>query len=616
MMDNQRGHTLVSQQLRSLILNGAIRVPESNLLQLSSDIESEKKKKGWFKKDSLERRVQPGSFEPSLDEELFIIDTEGSGIFRPRKNESVYKTLLQIPARRRVKVNIDGGYEVKRGHSALIHLNEKINFGVSSEFDFIKSSPKSSIGRLFPTTRLLCDYSDSFDEATGNHMGDLDMWLLFQPFPKDLIIQPGLTLNQLWFIKGDAKLTNEEIRNELYNNPLLYDGDRNPIQNLKVTDGLPLTIDLEGKATEGVVGLRMRRNPQPIDLSKKEEYLPEEHFEPILAKEKIVLKPGNHYLFASSEVLSIPSHLSAELRRHSHEGLEGKSHDAGWIDQGFVGDLVFEIGPYEEITLEGERTPISRLDLFRTSEIPDKIYGVEIGSSYHGQKGPKTSKHFKPFDFAMAAKNYEKLSKMVLVQDREVLLRHRTIPEGFEPMSPENTPNFFRDIESGFFHSRYDCEEDPLLLQFIPYVLLFGKDEKVFSYIRSDNIHHYGDKRLFGKHSIGVGGHVVKNDGQDYIRNCLERELAEEVKISGKHSPPLFAGTLYATNKPVDKVHLGLIYALRAEGTIEPNEDSIVHAEMAPISQMREDYHQGIETETWTRILIPHLKNIYNLSKP
>ena len=615
-MESQRGYTLVSQQLRSLILEGAIKVPESNLLQFNSNIKN--KKNGWFKEDSLEKRVQPGSFEPSLDEELFIIDTEGSGIFRPRKDESVYKTLLQIPARRRVKVNITGGYEVKRGHSALIHLNEKINFGISSKFDFVKSSPKSSTGRLFPTTRLLYDYSDSFDESTGNNMNDLDMWLLLQPFPKDLIIQPGLTLNQLWFVKGDAKLTNEEIRNELDKNPLLYDGYGNPLQDLKVTDGLPLTIDLEGKATEGVIGLRMRRNPQPIDLSKKGEYFPEEHFEPILAREKIILKPGNHYLFASSEVLSIPPHLSAELRRHSHEGLEGKSHDAGWIDQGFVGDLVFEVGPYEEITLEGKRIPISRLDLFRTSEIPDKIYGDEIGSNYHGQKGPKTSKHFKPFDFAIAAKNYEKLSKIVLVQDKKILLKHRTSSEGFESMSLDDVPSFIKDVESGFFHSRYDCEEDNLVLQFIPYVLFFGKDETIFSYIRSDNILHYGDKRLFGKHSIGVGGHVLKTDGPDYIKNCLEREaLIEETKIIGKYSNPVFAGTLYATDKPVDQVHFGLIYGLHVDGIVEANEDSIIKKRMVPIRNLQNG-HPGekVETETWTKILIPHLKEIYDLSKP
>lgn len=615
-MENQRGYSLVSQQIRNLILKNFIKVPEANIRLSEKDTKDGKK--GWFENKKLEGRIQPGSFEPSLDEELFIIDTEGSGIFRPRKNESVYKTLLQIPARRRVRVNITGGYEVKRGHSALIHLNEKINFqNGNGAFDHIKSSPKSSTGRLFPTTRLLCDYSDSFDESTGNHIGDLDMWLLFQPFPKDLIIQPGLTLNQLWFIKGDAKLTNEEIRNELNNNPLLYDGYGNPIQNLKVTDGLPLTIDLEGKATEGVVGLRMRRNPQPIDLSKKEEYFPEEHFEPILAKEKIILKPGNHYLFASSEVLSIPSHLSAELRRHSHEGLEGKSHDAGWVDQGFVGDLVFEIGPYEEITLEGKRIPISRLDLFRTSEIPDKIYGEGIGSNYQGQIGPRTSKHFKQFNFGMAAKNYDKLSKIVLVQDKKVLLKHRNSLEGFQFTALKKAEALFEDIENGFFHSRYDCENDALSLQLIPYVLFFGQNETIFSYIRSDNIQHYGDKRLFGMHSIGVGGHVIKTDGPEYIKNCLEREaLKEETKIIGDYTPPKFVGTLYATDKPVDQVHFGLIYALHIKGKAELNESSIIHAEMVPIRNMKIGYYGKNETETWTKILIPHLKQIYEISKP
>jgi hypothetical protein len=76
-MENQRGYSLVSQQIRNLILNKSIKVPESNLALLESDVKEEKKKKGWFAEDSLEKRIQPGSFEPSLDGEAFMIDTDG-----------------------------------------------------------------------------------------------------------------------------------------------------------------------------------------------------------------------------------------------------------------------------------------------------------------------------------------------------------------------------------------------------------------------------------------------------------------------------------------------------------------------------------------------------------
>jgi len=337
-------------------------------------------------------------------------------------------------------------------------------------------------------------------------------------------------------------------------------------------------------------------------------------------KGKVTIERGQHYLFPSKEVINVPPNLSAQLRRHSHEGIEGTSHDAGFIDQGFKGDMVFEISP-EEVSrvVLSEGMPLSRLDFFRTSQIPDKLYGEEIGSSYRGQFGPRHSNHFKSFDFAMAAQNYAKLNRNVLVQDTNLLLRNRRIKEGFESIDSETESKLFEDIKNGFFSSRYDCEDDELILQFIPYVIIFGEDSRgnpsVFSYVRSSKIEDYGDKRLFGKHSIGVGGHVSEEDGPDYIKRCLEREMDEEVNIHGNFSQPRLTGTLMAYDKPIDRVHLGLIYATHTKGMVSPKERSLVSGEMVSINEIRDGYHENAETETWTRILIPHLNEIYELSK-
>ena len=58
-------------------------------------------------------------------------------------------------------------------------------------------------------------------------------------------------------------------------------------------------------------------------------------------KEKIHVLPGEYYLLASAEVLKVPSHLK-KLASHSHIGIS-VLHFAGFIDNGFVGDLVFEV---------------------------------------------------------------------------------------------------------------------------------------------------------------------------------------------------------------------------------------------------------------------------------
>ena len=621
------GYSLVSQQIRGLILNGSIIAPEDDLSLAEEDVYEKGvliRKKGWFNDGNLERRVQPSSFDPTLSNELFVLDTDF--MLRPQADQSVYRTVLEIPKLNRPEKDITSGFELRGGYSYLVRLKERISPKVLQHVDFLRSSPKSSTGRLFPKTRLLADYNPSFDEV-GNFSELINLWLLIQPLPFNFIIRSGDSLNQLRFFKGDAKLSSREVLEEAEKHDFLYrkgweeDFEPEPIEitsKMVIGGGLQIGLDLRGSQTKGIQGLRARRNPDPIDLSRKD-YIPERFFSPVTIEgtKGNIKGRGEHYLFASSEIISVPHNLSAELRRHSKEGIEGRSHDAGFIDNGFRGDVVFEVTPDEETSvplLHGMH--ISRLDFFRTSEIPDKVYSAEIGSNYQGQFGPKTSKHFLPFDFSRAAKEYHKLSRMVLVQDAEVLRRHGKTPEGFEFLDERDAQQIFEDVENGFFHFRYDCEGDELILQPIPYVVFFGKNETVFSYTRAENIQDYGDRRLFGKHSIGVGGHMTKEDGPNYLKRCLEREVfEEEIKIEGESFPPKFVGTLFASDKPVDRVHFGLIYAVHTTGKVIPNEDALVYGEMVSLDEMRVGYHEGSETETWTRILIPHLRKIYEMSK-
>ena len=583
---------LVSQDIRKWIQEGKIIVPKFD-----------------------ESKIQPSSFEPTLGEELFILDTESSGLFRPNRSETIYRTLLQLPGRQRKKADIREGFEMKKGFTYLVPLREKIKM---SELEHVKSSPKSSFGRLFVDTRMLADFNPCFDEINFKYKTDsnLDLWLLLQPLAFNLVVYPGISFNQMRFFVDDiVQLTPAKIRNEIKENPILYlkNGDNLEEAAHIITDGLHVHLDLSGKNTDGVIGLRARRNPTPIDLSRKNEYSAEEFFEPIIKKNsKIRLNKGEYYLLSSKEILRIPSHLNVELKSHSHIGLSGPLHFAGFVDNGFQGDLVFEIRLDElsDLVLDclGEM-PISKLDLFRT-KIPDKLYGTEIGSHYQEQVGPRPSKFFKKFDYKFAAKEYDKLNREVLVQDARILREHREKTEGFELISDIKALWLQNDINSGFFQSRYDCEFDTELLQPIPYVILFSGD-KVFAYVRSQNIQDYGDARLFGKHSIGVGGHIVKDDAPGYVHGCISRELNEEVELTGKISQPKFVGTLMCYDKPVDRVHFGLIYKIHLDGGIKPRESSIMSGKNIHIDDLINDDMD--KYETWSKVLMPHLVKIYEL---
>lgn len=125
-----------------------------------------------------------------------------------------------------------------------------------------------------------------------------------------------------------------------------------------------------------------------------------------------------------------------------------------------------------------------------------------------------------------------------------------------------------QQIPTSLFHidapvalvDRSVCETDESLLQFIPYIVLYDKRGKIFCYERGTA---GGEDRLHSRLSIGLGGHV---DGLP-LPGCLkellleegERELLEEVGVTG--ALERFTGLIYtgATGNAVDKVHLGLL---------------------------------------------------------
>ena len=561
-----------------------------------------------------EDQIQPASFEPRLSDELFAISTKGNELFRPSGRSSIYRQLLEeVPHHRRTKINCSEGYELKKGFTYVLRLQEKLKIDPG---ELVKSSPKSSLGRLFVNSRLMADYNGSFDEITHQIPDDIELWLLVQPLAFNMIVYPDISLNQLRFFSHDmdCSLSDRELKEEYEKNPILFDKESGLPLNPVIKKGLQVHLDLEGKSTAGVVGFRAIDNPEPIDLKKKAFYKNEDFFEPIL-KGRVVIDPQEHYLFPTLEKLVFPSHLNAELQATSHIGTSGPWHFAGFIDNDFAGDLVLELQSQEQTSVRLEHgMPVSRMEVFRTKK-PDKLYGMDINSNYSGQIGARTAKYFMPIDYDVIAKNYDKLNRDVLVVESRRLLAYRNQEQGFEEIARTDSEPMFEEINNGFFASRYQCEDDRLVLQPIAYILLFGPDKTVYTYVRSGSIKDFGEKKLFGKHSIGVGGHVARSDAPEYIPSSAERELTEEVVVGKRESDLILQGTLMCYNLPVDTVHFGLVYAMMTDGDIRHRESSIQRGKMINIQELLEFPLHSQAYETWSNELFPYLTDIYNSLK-
>jgi len=150
----------------------------------------------------------------------------------------------------------------------------------------------------------------------------------------------------------------------------------------------------------------------------------------------------------------------------------------------------------------------------------------------------------------------------------------------------------------------------------LPYIVYLGKDHTVFSYVRASEIEKYGERGLFGKHSIGVGGHINEGDAPEYVKNNLRREATEEVRITGVATEPKLVGTILARTRKVDRNHFGLTYVVSVNGRvmIRKKERSAISGEMIPIDKLLKDKEAFKNYETWSRCLIPHLGELYELA--
>jgi len=172
---------------------------------------------------------------------------------------------------------------------------------------------------------------------------------------------------------------------------------------------------------------------------------------------------------------------------------------------------------------------------------------------------------------------------------------------GFTPTTKEEVLNL---SSQGTYKLRSEMEEDESYQQFLPYVVL-KKGSEIFSYQRSKK---GGEKRLFDKYSIGVGGHVDFPD--DLITSTL-RELEEEMELKISEEDLNFVGFINSEETPVDLFHLGIAIIVEV-----PEDFDFTKGELDKIIDRRFNSKQELEEknekfEGWSRIFYEgYLKNI------
>jgi dCTP deaminase len=371
----RRQGVLSSQEIRELINNGKIR----------SSVEV------------AEDQIQPASIDLRLGRVAYRVEAS----FLPNRTSTISAKIRSLLVD---EIDLTSPALLTKGHVFIIPLIESLALPSNMS---AKANPKSTTGRLDVFTRLMTDGSAEFEEIPSGYSGDLYVEVVPRTFP--VMVRMGTKLNQLRFWRGAPQRDDEYLRgldrkqnlvhyeNEFVGGPQ-EDEAPAPIVagRAMIGGGLRLTVNLHSNDRSGIVAYKARKRTPPIDLSKVGFYDPAEYWELINSpkSKRLVLQPGDFYLLASKERLSVPPDHAAEMEQYDPSLGEFSVHYAGFFDPGFGygnhGEVmgtraVLEVRAHEVPILLEDWQTVGRVNYYRMANVPEKIYGQHIGSSYQGQ---------------------------------------------------------------------------------------------------------------------------------------------------------------------------------------------------------------------------------------
>ncbi len=196
-----------------------------------------------------------------------------------------------------------------------------------------------------------------------------------------------------------------------------------------------------------------------------------------------------------------------------------------------------------------------------------------------------------------------------------VVPREKLFPEGpFSGfISADGIDYGSRILSSYQYMERGRAEEDDRFKQPIGYALLYNPRKKlVFAYLRSSKDGEYPEKRLQGKWSWGLGGHIEEDDAsdEDPVRYSMLREIAEETGIPELGRPEIM-GYINDDSDPVGRVHFGVLCLIEtAIEDISPISPELAGGKMLPLSELRGLCSDPeVTVEEWSRFALEALEN-------
>jgi dCTP deaminase len=328
-----------------------------------------------------EEQIQPAS----LDLRLGDIAHRVQASFLPGPGGKVEARVKEL---RMARVDLTSAAVFERGCVYIVPLLEELDL------------PKSTTGRLDVFVRLITDDGVEFERVPPGYKGRLYAEIVSRTFT--VAVRAGMRLNQLRFVRGNPVSSDSRIRRLDEEENLTYMDEESPVK-ASVDRGLRITVNLEGASADEVIAYKARKHAPAIELDRINYYAPEEFWEARRhGSNRLILEPGDFYILASKERVRVPPEFAAEMVPFDPSVGEFRIHYAGFFDPGFgygSSDIkgtraVLEVRAHEVPFLIEHEQFVGRLTYMPLLSKPEKIYGLQIGSSYQ-QQALTLSKQFR-----------------------------------------------------------------------------------------------------------------------------------------------------------------------------------------------------------------------------
>ena len=344
----------------------------------------------------LEGQIQPASLDLRLGKRVWRIRAS----FLPGHGVSVAEKLKTIAMH---EIDLTQDAVLEKGCVYIAELEESLNLpdGLSGF-----ANPKSSTGRLDVFTRMITDGATEFESAAPGYQGPL--YAEISPRTFSILVRRGSRLSQLRFRQGASKIDDTDMQRLQDEIGLVHGGGLN---GADIRDGVPLSVDLSGKANPdlpGLIGWRARKHAGMIDVDQPKTYPVAAYWEKVTTSDLsgggLVLNPDEFYILVSRECVTVPQNYAAEMSAYDTRVGEFRAHYAGFFDPGFgmaqlgagTTRAVLEVRSHDVPFLIEEGQTVCRLVYEPLSETPEVLYGSSGSGSNYQAQGLQLAKHFLP----------------------------------------------------------------------------------------------------------------------------------------------------------------------------------------------------------------------------